>query len=601
MEWNLKLILEDEKDADMLISKVKSALEKFAKKWSENLSSEANFSNDTKILLESLNEYEELMSEYGYDHSLGYYFELKDAIEQNNPSTKARINKITEFATEMVNLLHFYSSNIAKSTPEFQKAALDDPNLKDYHHYLERLFNEAKYLLSDDEEKILNMTSKTGKYNWTQMLENFFAKSERKVYVGDSKYEVKAISEISALIDNPDKKVRESCAKAIAAIREEHIDAAEHEFNTLLEYKMMTDKLRKVDRPDRIRHFADDIDSEVVDSLVESVSNNFKIAQDFYKLKAKLVGVKKLKYYEANLSLENLMHLDKLKRIKYSFDDAEKLIHNVFFKLHPSFSEIFQSFINEKRIDVFPRKNKSSGAFCATMSKNMPVYILLNFGGKVDDVLTLAHELGHGINSTLSRIQKEINYGTVLSTAEVASTFMEDFVLEELLNEVDDLNKLMLLMRKINDDIGTIFMQIAAYKFEQNVHKAFREEGYLSHQRISEIFAENLNPVFGKAVDTKKFSNRWVNWWHFRTPFYVYSYASGLLISKSMQAAYRKDNNFISKVIEFLSAGTSDSPKNIFAKMEIDITDKNFWKKGISEIETSLKEAKNLAESLQLV
>lgn len=601
MEWDLKLIIKDEKDFDNLVAEAKTAVEKFAKKWSENLQLSANFSNNSDLLLESLKEYEELQANHGTDNSLYFYYELKDAIQQNNPETKARINKIIESSTDLENQLQFYTYNISKTPAEFQKSVLDNPQFKEYHHLLSRLFEEAKYLLTEQEEKILNMTYKTGSYNWTQMLENFFSKSERKVYVGNGKYEIKSISEIGSLIDSPDPKVRLSCSKAIQLIRAEHSDAGEHEFNSILEYKTLTDKLRKIDRPDTLRHLADDIDTEVVDALVESVTSNFELTQRFYKLKAKLVGVKKLKTFEANLSLENLMKLDNLKRLQYEFKDAEKLIHNVFFNLHPSFSEIFETFLKEKRIDVMPRKNKSSGAFCATGSIKDPIYILLNFGGKVDDVMTLAHELGHGINSTLSRTQSELNYGTVLSTAEVASTFMEDFVLEELLSGVDDLNKLMLIMKKLNDDVGTIFMQVAAYTFEQKVHKTFREEGYLSHQRISEIFSGQLNPVFGAAVDTKSFTNRWVNWWHFRTPFYVYSYASGLLISKSLQASFRKDKSFINKVIEFLSAGTSKSPAEIFADLDIDIKDKSFWSKGISEIEVLLLEAENLAKKLELI
>ncbi len=225
---------------------------------------------------------------------------------------------------------------------------------------------------------------------------------------------------------------------------------------------------------------------------------------------------------------------------------------------------------------------------------------MLNHTDKLNDVLTIAHELGHGINNELIKEkQNSINFGTPLSTAEVASTFMEDFVLEELMKEADDETKLALIMQKLNDDISTIMRQIACYMFEQELHEKFREKGYLSKEEIGKLFQKHMNDYMGEFVEQSEGSeNWWVYWGHIRRFFYNYSYASGLLISKALQNSVKQAPEFIDKVKGFLSSGLSESPKNIFMKMEIDITNEDFWNKGLDGVETLLEKAEKLAEKL---
>jgi oligoendopeptidase F len=172
---------------------------------------------------------------------------------------------------------------------------------------------------------------------------------------------------------------------------------------------------------------------------------------------------------------------------------------------------------------------------------------------------------------------------------------MEDFVLQELEKSADAQTKKALLMQKLNDDISTIFRQVACYKFEQSLHTAFREKGYLSKDEIGELFQKNMSEYMGNAVEQPDWArNWWIYWSHIRSFFYVYSYASGLLISKAMQNMVKQNPREIEKVKTFLSAGTSDSPKNIFAKMDIDIANAEFWNLGLNEIEKSLQDAENL-------
>lgn len=348
-----------------------------------------------------------------------------------------------------------------------------------------------------------------------------------------------------------------------------------------------------MDRPDLARHLDDDIESEVVDALVSAVSSKFSISRKYYTLKAKLMGLKRLEYHERNVEYGKLSK-------KYSRGESVDLVRKVFSSLDKKFSEILDNFAVLGQIDFLPKKNKKDGAFCAGNLITQPTYILLNHAGTLNDVLTFAHEMGHAINSELKKEkQNSLNFGTPKSTAEVASTFMEDFVLDELEKKSSDELRLALMIHKLNGDISTIFRQIACYMFEQELHRQFREKNYLSKEEIGKIFQKHMSAYMGQAVSQSSGSeNWWIYWGHIRSFFYNYSYASGLLISKSMQAKYAEDPSFMEKVKEFLSAGTSDSPKNIFKNMGIDITDKKFWGKGLEKIEASLKDAERLAKKL---
>lgn len=305
------------------------------------------------------------------------------------------------------------------------------------------------------------------------------------------------------------------------------------------------------------------------------------------------MGVPKLRYHERNVPYGDAEK-------EYSFEDSADLVCKVFKDLDSEFADILKMFLDGGHIDVYPSKGKSDGAFCAHNLISQPVYILLNHTGKLRDVLTLAHELGHGINNELTRRkQNALNFGSPLSTAEVASTFMEDFVLEEILKEADDELRLAIMMSRLNDDISTIFRQVACYNFEKDLHQEFRQKGYLSKEEIGKIFQKHMASYMGEAIEMSSGSeNWWVYWSHIRNFFYVYSYASGLLISKSLQESTKADDGFVDKVKGFLSAGMSDSPKNIFKDLGIDISQKEFWEKGIEQIGDLLQHTEDLAKKL---
>jgi len=583
-EWDFTSLTKEKNFEDKRIDWQK-ATKNFISKWKGR----TDYLEDVLVLKEALDDYELWKRDYGAEYDEIFFYWLKTKIDENNSEIKAKFNSVEEFAKKIENDMAFFVLNIAKISKKNQKIFLNSDVLNEYKHFLEKLFAESKYLLSEKEEKILNLKSASSYSSWVKMTSGFLSKEERKVFDEEGKKVLKSYSELSSLISSKNKKVRDEAGKALNDILEKYVDVAKEELNAILADKKINDELRGMKRPDFARHLSDDIDSEVVDVLIKSVSSKFYISRRYYELKAKLLGQKKLEYHERNVEYGKVVK-------KFSYDDSCLLVENVFGKLDKKFVKIFKNFIDNGLIDVYPRKNKHSGAFCVHFLKKQPTYILLNHTDKLHDVLTFAHELGHGINNELMKEkQNSLNFNTPLVTAEVASTFMENFVLDELMNNVDDEVRLSLMMNQLNDDVSTIIRQVACYMFEQELHKNFREKGYLSKEEIGKLFTKHMKNYMGDFVEQSKGSEYWS---HIRNFFYNYSYASGLLISKSLQGSVKENPKFIENVKEFLSTGGSKSPRDIFEKIGINIADKDFWDKGLEEVERLLNETEKLAKEL---
>lgn len=590
-DWNLRVLFENDRDPriEQEMAEVRRRSEEFVGRWKHR----KDYLRDPKVLRQALDEYDAWKSDCGADGNPGYYFWLRRQQDQISPDLKARFNRIEEFSRKIENDIQFFYLGIAKIPRRIRNNFLDYPGLKKYRHFIDRIFAESGHLLGEREEKIMNLKSATSYSNWVRMTSGFLAKEERKVLLEDGKPDVKTFSDILSLMNSGKKDVRDSASRAFNDILKRHVDVAEAELNSVLANKKVDDELRHFGRPDLARHISDDIDSEVVDCLIDSVSGRFNISAEYYGFKARLMGVRRLKYHERNA------HFGKIGN-NYPYAGSRRLVYRVLKGLDREFAEIFEAFAENGQIDVYPNKGKVSGAFCVHHLPSQPTFILLNHTGTLHDVLTMAHEVGHGINNELIRKrQNALNFGTPTSTAEVASTFFEDFVLQEVLRGTDEEQRLAIMVMKLNDDVSTIFRQAACYMFEQELHNAFGEKGYLSKEEIGALFRKHMAAYMGDFVEQSAGSeNWWIYWSHIRYFFYVYSYAGGLLISKSLQNSVKKDPAFIEKVKEFLSSGLSDSPRNIFHKLGIDITDRAFWNRGLDEVEALLRETTALARKL---
>jgi oligoendopeptidase F len=591
--WNYKLLFENlsEKELETEKAEVIKANETFIKKWKKNDA----YLSDAKTLKTALDELETLQRTFGQSGKGGYYFWLQSQIDETNPKIKARKQQVDDIATNLSNELRFFELTLAKVPTKQQKTFLADKSLTPYHHYLKRLFDQSAYTLSEKEENIISLLSRSSFSSWEEMVSGFLSKSEREI-VMNGKKQTKNFSELLTLLSDTDEKTRDAAATAFNNVLDAQKEIAEAEINAIMQFKKVDDDLRGFVRPDASRFLSDDVDSKMIDTLLETVAARYELANRFYRLKANILNKKKLAYHERNVEVGKVSGT-------YSFEKGVTLVKKVFKNLDPQFEFFLDQFLENGQIDVFSQKGKRSGAFCVYWLKTAPTYVMLNYTDTLRDVTTLAHEMGHAINNELIREkQHALYFGTPTSTAEVASTFMEDFVLEELLKTASDEEKLSLLMTKLNEDISAVFRQVACFRFEQELHKTYREKGYVSYEEIGQIFQKHMKEYMGPSVEQSEGSeNWWVYWNHIRMFFYVYSYAGGLLISKAMQHGVRKDHAFIEKVKEFLAAGLSESPKDIFMKMNIDITKKAFWNSGLDEIERLLTETEQLAKKLKKI
>lgn len=592
VNWNLGLLFpgsEPEVSAAIEAEKaqLRAAADQFIAKWKNR----KDYLENPQVLAQALDEYEVWSRNWGPSGRQGFYLSLRLSLDQNNSHLKAAMAKMEEVAVAITNDMQFFTYRLGRVSPVHQNRLLKAPELQQYRHFLEMTFAKGRYLLSQKEERVINLKQSTSHTKWVNMLEGFLSKEERQVLLESGDIAVRNFSQILNLTSNKNKAVRDRAAEAFNDILRQHLDVAENELNAVLHNKKIDDDLRRFSRPDSARHLSDDVKTNMVDMLVQAVSSRFNISQRFYALKAKLLGVERLAYHERNVEYGQI-------DTNYSWPEAAHLVYETLTDLDQTFGDIFAQFLQDGRIDVFPKKNKDSGAFCAPARSNLPVYILLNYTENLNDVRTLAHEMGHAINFEMMRHENELNYDCSLFLAESCSTFIEDFVLQKIMARLKDEQKLAIMMEKLNSEVSTIFRQIAFYNFETELHQKFRQVGYLSKEQIGELFTQHMISYMGDSVEQSPGSQ---NWWvyvqHFRNFFYVYSYAGGMLISKYLQNQVKQNRNFIEKVKVYYATGTSRSPKQILENIGVEINH-TFWLSGLSEIEELLEQTTALAKKL---
>jgi len=309
-------------------------------------------------------------------------------------------------------------------------------------------------------------------------------------------------------------------------------------------------------------------------------------------LKATLLGYRPIGWHERFVPQGEC-------KTTYSFEEAIVLVKDVLRELDVRFATIFNHLLRTGQIDVFPKAGKAAGAFNWRFCQKLPLYVMLNFTGRLEDVVTLAHELGHAINAVLTDGQQNPLHADIpTSMAEVASTFVQDFVITRLLRTADEQSQLTLLLMQLDAQMGTVFHQASGYGFELAMHESFRTKGHLSADELGKLFVEHLHAYMGEAVDSTDAGIRWMGWPHLRQNFYIYTYAGGVLISKAMQNLVLEDPANIAKVIAVLSAGNSASPKNILAQVGVDLANPDFWRRGLDQLDKEVEDAKQMARNI---
>lgn len=586
--WDLSDLYKGIKDPEIskdMETYRKSALA-FARKYKGKITS-----LDAKDFL-TLLKAEEKMSKLSA--RLGGFAYLNMSTQMKNPEAMAFYQNTSEKLTAYARPLVFFSLELNRVPEAKIKEWLKDKHVAFYKPFIERVRKYKKYELSEAVEEILLEKSVTSSEAWVRLYEET---SSRLVYTVDGKNYNDA--EISKLTLDKDAKLRHKAGAEINRVAKENAPLFTLVYNMVMKDKAIEDEKRGFKAPVSARNLAEDVPDTSVEALAETVRANYKnIAHRFYKLKAKWLGVKKISYWDRNAPLPFSSDRD------YTWDEAVKTVLKGYNEFSPKLGKIAEDFFTHNWIDVPPRDGKRSGAYCSGPLASEHPYLFLNFTGKQNDVLTLAHELGHGCHHQLRLKNGELNEHSRMTTEELASVFAEMLVFQDMLNSLnDDKAKLCLLASKVNDMINTAIRQIAFHFFETRAHDE-RKNGEVSEERLSEIWLEEMKESLGSYVEVGEDCRYiWSQVGHFFfLPFYVYaySYADCLVNSLYQVKLEGKVKDFADKYLELLSQTALGDYEKIFKPFGLNPNEASFWQKGLNLISSYIDELERLDKKLKL-
>ena len=535
--------------------------------------------------LKELEEIEESLSRAANYSSLLY------AADSLRPEHQDLEQKVEQRVTGVKNHLLFFQLEWMGLDDHVAERLRQHPAIRPYRHYLQNLRCFCPHRLSEPEEKIVNEKDNTGRNAFGRLFSEITSSLTFSLEQ-DGKAGELTLSEILALLHQPHRQVRKSAMETLFQGLSHQGQVLAFVYDTLLQDHLTMDRLRHYPDPMRERHLSNEIDAEAVRQMMEVTEANYGIAHDYFRLKARLLKLPHLALYDQYAPLGREL-------TPFPFAQAQEVILKAFGAFTPLFREIAAEFFDKSWIDAEIRKGKRGGAFCASPSPRLHPYILCNYTDNLRDVMTVAHELGHGLHGYLSRKQSFLNYDTPLTTAETASVFGEMLVFDYLVERQSDPEvQLALIAGKIEDAFATVFRQNVLTRFEQAAFSK-RQTGRLTPQAVGDLWLGANGKYYGDAVEMPE-GYRW-GWSyvpHFiHTRFYCYSYVFGELLVLSLYRMYREEGkSFVPKYLALLEAGGSDSPEALLKPLGVDIHDPKFWQKGFDEIRELVRRMEGLVD-----
>jgi oligoendopeptidase F len=516
----------------------------------------------------------------------GSYASLQFSTDTADESRGALLQLVQERGTEIETRLLFFELEWAALPDERAQELLSDRGLAFCAHYLRSARRYRPHLLSQAEETILAEKAISSEGAWARLFGELMAALRVPVEGVPAPLDV-ALSRLQL----PDRESRRSTAAAVSEALEPGLRTRAFIFNTLMHDKAVEDRLRRYPHWLAARNLANEASDESVMALIAAVRGRFDIPQRWYRLKAQLLGIDRLCDYDRSAPVL-------AEEVTFSYGEARDLVLDTYDSFSPDAGRLARRFFDERWIDAPVRPHKRGGAFCAYTVPSVHPYVMLNFTARRRDVLTMAHELGHGLHAALAQPQGVFHQSTPLTLAETASVFGEALTFGRMLEAApDDDARLSLLAERIDGAIATVFRQMAMNRFEHLVHTRRRAEGELSIDRICESWVESQSELFGDSVDM---TDGYRMWWsyipHFiNTPGYVYAYAYGQLLALSVYGRYLQEGpSFAPAYLELLAAGGSRSPEELGAMVGIDLADPGFWDAGLALVEQQLRDAEEL-------
>jgi oligoendopeptidase F len=594
--WDLSRLIDDADDPSAAVSEMLAEVQQRADAFAEAHAGKVA-ELDGPGLVAAMHELEAMQDVLG---RAGSYAMLEFSINTADPPRGALLQKVQEGATQAETRLLFF---------ELEWAALDDARAEELlategldfaRHHLRTARRYRPHLLTEPEEKVMAEKNLTGRTAWSRLFDEQ-ASAITVDLASDSGDEPEgrgrgaepvslevALSRLFA----PDREVRRHAAERVTAALEPGLRTRGYVFNTLLADKMVDDRLRRYPHWLASRNLANEASDESVTALIDAVRARYEVPRRWYRLKAQLLGVDRLADYDrmAAVTAED-------ERVEWP--RARDMVLESYGAFSDDLGDLARRFFDESWIDAPVRPNKRGGAFCAYTVPSVHPYVMLNYTYKRRDVLTLAHELGHGVHAALGARQGIFHMATPLTMAETASVFGETLVFGRLLEQASTPeSRLALLSESIEGSIATVFRQVAMNRFEHLVHTERRQVGELATERFGELWAESQAELLGDAVEL---TDGYRSWWsyvpHFiGSPGYVYAYAYGQLLALAVYGRYEEEGEaFVPAYLQLLEAGGSRSPEELGKIVGVDLTDPGFWDRGLDIVERQLDDAEAAA------
>jgi oligoendopeptidase F len=515
-----------------------------------------------------------------------YYAHLWFSTDMNDSPRGALVARLTEKGAAIDTQLLFFGLELAALEDEQADALLASEELERWRHWLRTVRKFRPHILTEPEEKIVTEKAVSGFAAWDRLYDELLGAIKVDLDGTEIGFE-----EAMSKLYSPDRDLRRRASDAVTAALDPGLRTRTFVFNTIAVDKSIDDRLRGYETWISARNLSNDTTDEAVQALIDAVVNRYDVVQRYYTLKARLLGLDRLSFYDRMAPLDD-------DPTQVAWGEARELVVDAFADFSSETGDIVERFFRDEWIDAPPRDGKRPGAFCATNVPGVHPYVFMNFTGDRRSVLTLAHELGHGLHGYLAEPLGLFNASTPLTTAETASVFGEALTFKRLLALEDDpKRRLNLLAGRIEDSIATVYRQIAMNRFEDAVHTWRRGEGELSPEKYEELWLETQKAMFADSVDIDGYGIWWSYIPHFiGTPGYVYAYSYGFLFALSIFRKYELEgDSMVEPYLELLRAGGSKPPSELAEIVGLDLTDPKIWEAGIEALAVELDEAEALA------
>jgi oligoendopeptidase F len=522
------------------------------------------------------------------------YAGLLHAARTDDPRHGALLSRTREQRTGINKHLIFFDLEWVKLPDQAARPLIESPQLAPFRHYLEHKRAWRPHYLSEPEEKILDEKNVTGRAAFVRLFDETVA-SLRFPFEHEGRTELLSLQQINAKLYDADREVRQAAAAGVTQGLQDNARLLTFIFNNVVHDHHADCTLRHFASPMQPRNLANEISPQVVEALMTAAERHHDTVQRYYRLKGRLLGLEALYDYDRYAPVFP-------DQPTCDWPQARRTVEESYAAFSPRAGTIIREFFDRRWIDAELRPGKRGGAFSSSAVPSVHPYILMNYTDKLRDVMTLAHELGHGLHQYLSRGVGYLNCDTPLTTAETASVFGEMLTFQRLQQIYPEpRTRLGLLCSKIEDGFATVFRQVVLTRFEQALHEARRERGELTTEQVNELWLAANRPMHGDVV---RLSEGYGWWWlyigHFiHVPFYCYAYAFGELLVLALVQKYKQEGPaFVPRYLDLLAAGGSEAPHVLLARLDVDVTDPAFWQLGLRLLDDMVSDAEGLAAQI---